>query len=84
MIRTVGRRGNRDGVGAEVRLVSGDLTQVRVVRSGSSYLSASDPRLHFGLGNRTGIDSLEVRWPGGERQLFHGLQVNRLLVLEQN
>jgi hypothetical protein len=83
MFRTVGKQSNRDGVGAEVRLVSGDLSQVRLVRSGSSYLSSSDLRVHFGLGNRAQIDSVAVRWPGGEEQFFYDLPVNEILTLEQ-
>ncbi|MCY3760546.1 MAG: CRTAC1 family protein, partial [Gemmatimonadetes bacterium] len=84
MIRTVGSRGNRDGIGAEVRLVAGGLSQVRVVQGGSSYLSAGDRRLHFGLGSRTRIDTVEIRWPGGELQLFHDLPANEMLTLKQD
>ena len=84
MIRTVGSRGNRDGIGAEVRLVSGGLSQIRVVQGGSSYLSAGDRRLHFGLGSKTRIDTVEVRWPGGGLERFHDLPVNQLLTLKQD
>ena len=84
MIRTVGSRGNRDGIGAEVRLVSGGLSQIRVVQGGSGYLSAGDRRLHFGLGTRTRIDTVEIRWPGGRLQRFHDLPVNELLTLKQD
>ncbi len=84
LIRTVGRSGNRDGIGAEVRLVAGGLSQIRVVQGGSSYLSAGDRRLHFGLGSRTRIDTVEIRWPGGEPQRFHDLPVNEILTLTQD
>ena len=80
----MGSRGNRDGIGAEVRLVSGDRSQIRVVQGGSSYLSAGDRRLHFGLGSRTRIDTVEIRWPGGELQRFHDLPVNEILTLTQD
>ena len=82
-IKVVGRRGNKDAVGARVRLVAGDRTQIRQVRRGSSYLSASDPRLHIGLGTREAIDLLEVEWPGGLRQRFRDLPVNAVLVVEE-
>src|SRR6202008_551834 len=49
LIKTVGVKSNRDGIGARVTVVSGDLTQVDQVRSGDSYISQSDMRLHFGL-----------------------------------
>ena len=84
MIRAVGERSNRDGIGAEVRVVAGDLTQVRVVLGGSSYLSASDRRVHFGMGAETRIDTVAIRWPGGELQRFYDLPVNEILTLKQD
>ena len=82
-IRVVGRRGNKDAVGARVRLVSGNRSQIRQVRRGSSYLSASDPRLHIGLGSGEAIDLLEVEWPGGRLQRFRDLPVNTVLIVEE-
>lgn len=63
--RLVGTESNRDGYGAEVRLTAGGLTQRRWIRSGGSYLAASDPRALFGLGSSTKIDNVEIRWPSG-------------------
>ncbi len=65
-IRTVGRKSNRDGFGARVEVVAGNLKQSAEVRANSSFESASDPRLHFGLGAATRIDSIVVRWPSGK------------------
>src|SRR2546426_7562099 len=65
LIKTIGVRSNRDGIGASVKIVSGDLTQIDEVRSGGSYLSQNDLRLHFGFEKRTKIDLVEVRWPSG-------------------
>ena len=48
-------------------------------RSGDSYLSHSDDRLHFGLGSRTRLDSLEVRWPDGATQRFEGIAANSFI-----
>ncbi|MDX6693931.1 MAG: enediyne biosynthesis protein, partial [Blastocatellia bacterium] len=59
LIKTIGVRSNRDGIGARVKVVSGDLVQKDEVRSGDSYLSQSDLRLHFGLEKRTKIDLIE-------------------------
>ena len=58
-------KSNRSGIGARVTVVSGDLTQTDEVRSGDSYLSQSDLRLHFGLEKRAKVDSIQVRWPSG-------------------
>ena len=69
LIKTVGGKSNRDGIGARVRVVAGDLTQTDEVRSGGSYISQSDLRLHFGLEKRTKIDLIEVRWPDGVSRL---------------
>ena len=83
MIKVVGKRSNRDGIGALVRLTSGNQTQIRQVRSGSSYLSASDPRLHFGLGPHTRIERLEITWPSGLQQHFENLPANKVLLIEE-
>ena len=64
-VRTVGRRSNRDGIGARVRVAAGDLVQADQVLAGGSYLSQSELRLSFGLGQRRIVDQIEVRWPGG-------------------
>src|SRR5207245_4228096 len=79
LIKTVGVKSNRDGIGARVKIVSGDLAQVDEVRSGGSYLSQSDLRLHFGLEKRTKIDLLEIRWPSGVIDKLTNLGVNRIL-----
>ena len=64
-ILLIGTRSNRDGVGARVKLKAGDRILSEERKGGMSYQSAQDPRLHFGLGNRTKADSLEIRWPSG-------------------
>jgi hypothetical protein len=64
-IKTVGVKSNRDGVGAKIIVQTGDLTQLAFVRSGASYMSQNDMRVHFGLGKATQIDRLEIRWPSG-------------------
>jgi len=61
----VGSKSNRDGIGARVKVVAGDLVQTDEVRSGGGYLSQSDFRLHFGIEKRTRVDLVEVRWPSG-------------------
>jgi hypothetical protein len=83
LIKTVGVKSNRGGVGARVRVVAGDLVQVDEVRSGDSYLSQSDLRLHFGLERRTRIDLIEVRWPSGAVEKINGAGVNKVLTIRE-
>jgi enediyne biosynthesis protein E4 len=83
LVKTIGTKSNRDGIGAEIKVVSGNLTQYDTIRSGGSYLSSSDLRAHFGLGARTKIDRLEVRWPAGETQVVRDPPVDHILILRE-
>ena len=83
LIKTIGVKSNRSGIGARVKVVAGDLTQVDEVRSGDSYLSQSDLRLHFGLEKRTKIDLIEVRWPSGVVDKITGVGVNRIITVKE-
>lgn len=66
----VGTTSNRDAIGARVTLRAGARVWVDEVRSGSSYNSSSDLRLHFGLGSNAHLDSIQVRWPNGPTEIF--------------
>jgi hypothetical protein len=68
---------NRDGVGTEVEVLAGGKLWVAQRLGGGSYQSAGDSRLHFGLGDATGIDRLEVRWPSGRVDRYHDLRADR-------
>ena len=76
-----GRKCNRDGIGAKVTVFAGDRKFVQEVRSGSSYISSSDLRLHFGLGNVKIVDRIEVRWPDGRAETFPGGNADRFVTL---
>ena len=78
-----GVQSNRDGVGARVKVVAGDLAQIDEVHSGRGYQSHFGSRLHFGLGPRSTVDRVEVRWPGGDVEFFENLPVDRLVVLTE-
>ena len=80
-LKLIGTRSNRDAIGAQVKVTTGDLTQIREVRSGSSYLSQSDMRLHFGLGKHRRIDRIEIRWPSGLQEHLEGIEPNQTLML---
>src|SRR5262249_38143768 len=73
-IKLVGAKSNRDGIGATVKLTCAGETQTQMLRSGSSYLSASELVLTFGLAQREKADSIEIRWPSG--QIDHLNNVN--------
>ncbi len=84
-LRLLSRHGGRDAIGARARLEAGGRSWIAEARSGTSYLSQSDPRLHFGLGTAERIDRLEIRWPEGEIQEIPGteLAVDSLHVIRQ-
>ena len=81
ILKLIGTRSNRDAIGARVKITTGNLTQIREVRSGTSYLSQNDMRLHFGLGKHRQIDQLEIRWPSGLQERPEGVKVNQILTL---
>ena len=82
-IKTIGKRSNRDGFGARVEVKAGGLTQYDEVRTNSSFESASDPRLHFGLANATRVDSIVVRWPSGKVDIAENEAADQELVIEE-
>jgi hypothetical protein len=82
-VRLLGAAPNRNAVGAVVTVLAGGRRQARVALSGSSFLSTSDPRLHFGLGSARRIDELQVRWHGGAVETLRDLPVGRVLTVEQ-
>jgi hypothetical protein len=83
LIKTVGVKSNRGGIGARVKIVSGDLRQVGEVYSGGSYLSQSDLRVHFGLEKRTKIDSIEVHWPSGVIDKVTNVSANKIVTIKE-
>jgi enediyne biosynthesis protein E4 len=82
-IKTVGRKSNRDGFGARVEVKAGTLTQSAEARANSSFESASDPRLHFGLGAATRVDSITVHWPSGKVDNVGNQAADQELLVEE-
>ncbi len=78
-----GTKSNRSAIGAKVRLTAGGITQTGEVRSGGSFISQNDLRLHFGLGTALKIDRLLIEWPSGIKEERRELEVNRVLVLKE-
>jgi hypothetical protein len=94
-IRVVGTKSNRTGIGARIKVVAqtgspvltakpgSPLTQIDEVRSCNGYYSASDLRIHFGLGAAKKVDLVEIRWPSGTVDTVPDLDVNRLYVIQE-
>jgi len=81
--KTLGTVSNRDGIGAHITLRAGNRVFVDEVRSGSSYISNNDMRVHFGLGKTTTIDSVEVRWPNGQTEHFSNIPLDAVNQLRE-
>ena len=82
-VHTIGTKSNRDGIGARVMVKAGGRNRIDEVRSGSSYNSNSDMRVHFGLGSVTKVDFVEIRWPSGLVERFEGLGVDAIHSLKE-
>jgi enediyne biosynthesis protein E4 len=82
-IRTLGTKSNRDGIGARIRVKTPTRALVDEVRSGSSYISNSDMRVHFGLAKSEKIDWVEVRWLSGLTERFSNLGVDQIHTLKE-
>jgi hypothetical protein len=80
-VNLVGVTSNRSAIGARVRAVSGTLSQIREISGGSGYLSQNSLTVEFGLGTRTVVDTLEIRWPSGTVQTLTSLTVDTLMTV---
>lgn len=83
LLKLQGTKSNRNAVGARVTLKADGLTQVQEICAGDSYLSHSDWRLHFGLGNAKTIDEIEIRWPSGKTEKKAKLAINQALTFTE-
>ena len=81
--RLVGTKSNRDAIGAMVRIEHGGSSQVRMVKSGSSYLSQSELPVTFGVGRRDQVDRVLVAWPSGSTQEFRRLPTGREWIVKE-
>jgi len=77
-VKLVGTKSNRSAIGARVYCATKDHRQMDEVRSGGSYISQSDLRLHFGLGDATSAD-LEIRWPSGLIEMRKAVAADQIL-----
>ena len=78
-----GRAPNTDAIGAIIAVRANGVNQTRYVRSGTSYISQSEMRQHFGLGPATSVDSVDVRWPDGRHALRTNVKANQILRIDE-
>jgi hypothetical protein len=81
-VKLIGTKSNRSAIGSRVTVKYGGHVQVQEVLAQSSFLSVSDPRLHFGLGDVNVVD-LEVRWPDGSRRSFAKIPAKQLVTIHE-
>ena len=82
-LRLEGRTSNRSAIGAKVTIQTGSRRQVAEVRSGGSYISHNDTRVHFGLGTATSVDRVTVRWPNGTLETLGSAAADRFYVVRE-
>jgi hypothetical protein len=82
-IKTIGVKSNRDGIGARIRCITEDGSQIDEVRSGGSYYSQNDLRVHFGLGKNKRVKSIEILWPSGHLETFRDIAANQVIVVKE-
>jgi hypothetical protein len=83
LLKLTGHKSNRDGIGAEVTAVTANGAQFATVSTAGSYLSASDKRVHFGLGKNTVAQKIEIRWPSGIRQTLSNVRADQVLQVDE-
>jgi hypothetical protein len=83
LIHLIGSKSNRDGIGAKIEIKTSDFSQVRWRMSSSGYLSQSDFRVHFGLGETENVNQIEIHWPTGKIQTLTEVKVNQLIKVKE-
>jgi len=82
-LNLVGTTSNRDGIGAKVKVISGNIVQTAYRKSETGYLSQSDPRMHFGLAKNEIVNKIEIRWPSGKTQVVENVKPNQILAITE-
>jgi enediyne biosynthesis protein E4 len=79
----IGTKSNRDGIGAVLKLTTEGFTEVKQAQGGMGYMSASDPRIEFGLGQRKTIQSLEITWPSGTVDKLASVPIDQIIAVKE-
>lgn len=83
LLKLNGKKSNRSAIGTRVTVRTGTSRQIREIKSGGSYQSQSDLRLHFGLGLHQRIEEIIIRWPSGHLQVLKGVEANQILTVQE-
>jgi hypothetical protein len=83
LVRTIGRKSTRDGIGARLKLTVGGKVLRRDVKAGSSYLAQNDPRIHFGMGKSPRAERLEILWPSGIVDVVLDINANQMITVQE-
>ena len=83
LLKLVGHKSNRDAIGAQIKIVTGDGPQYAMVTTAGSYLSSGDKRVHFGLGKQTQVSTIEIRWPSGITQMVKDVRADQILQIDE-
>src|SRR5678816_3346602 len=83
LVRTIGSRSNRAGIGAQLKLTVGGKVLMRYVKGGSSYQGQNELRVHFGLAGAQQADSLEILWPGGSVEALGAIKANQIVTVTE-
>jgi len=83
VLKLVGLKSNRDGIGARVEIATAAGKQFSTVTTSGSYQSSSDKRVHFGLASATSIDRMEIHWPSGAKQILLNVKADQLLTVTE-
>jgi hypothetical protein len=83
-LKLIGTQCNRTAIGARARVVTGKHAQIDEVHAGTSVMSQSDLRLHFGLGEAPAADLIEIRWPTSQKiERFTAIEANQILTIKE-
>jgi hypothetical protein len=83
-LNLVGTKSNRDAIGARIRITVDGKQQITQKKSASGYLSQSDPRIHFGIGDADMVDRIEVIWPSGIVQVLENVEAGQILTITES
>ena len=83
LLKLVGHKSNRDAIGAQIKIATGDGPQYAMVTTAGSYLSSGDKRVHFGLGKQTQVSTIEIRWPSGITQTLKDVRADQILQIDE-
>ncbi len=84
ILKLVGVKSNRDGLGTKVKITTSLGAQFNAANTAMGYNSSSDKRVHFGLGSATSVDTLELTWPSGIKQVMKNVKSDQILTVTES